>query len=362
MIEQYLDFKPNEDGSWTFPPGIYFDMPEEIYHADKSLGSSSIKALAVDPYEFQFDRLYGEDKDSDALTFGSALHARMLEGRESFESKFCLGFDKTALKGKMLITANDIKAELESIGQTKLSGTKPDLIKRLLDLQPESLIFDVEKERWEKANEGKTVLAPKRWAQIETASKWVQRDPLLSAVMKDGTFIEGSPEVSIFYEDRGVRLKARLDRLLRHAIVDLKSFAPIFDSRIETAAVKAINRFRYDLQEADYRRAWTWAQKHLHPAGLVYGDEPFEGFLDQCFDRDQVGWIWVLVKSKGAPQPLVIDWQARMARATAEDEVERAIETYIDLRDEFGDENEWPPRRPALTLEDQDLPNYFGKG
>lgn len=341
-------------------PGIYFGMDEAEYHADPALGSTSIKALAVDAYEFQFDRLYGEDKDTDALVFGSALHARILEGREAFNRKFCQEFDKATVEGA-LDTIADLKKWLDERGQAGFSSkNKPDLIAMVQRIDPEQPIVDVIKRAWDNANQGKTALKPKRWAQVDVAARWVQRDPLLSAVMEDGTFSHGAPEVSIFYEDRGVRLKARIDRLLRHAIVDVKSFAPRSAGRIEDLALKAINNMRYDLQAADYLRAWQSA-KELYAAGKVFGEPPFSSFLAECFDREEPAWIWIMIKSAGAPQPLVIDWQAKFARLHAADQVEQAIETYLQLRDQHGDEVEWPPMRPALTLTDSDLPTYFGR-
>lgn len=341
-------------------PGIYFSMPDDEYHADPALGSSSIKALSVDPYEFQFDRLYGEDKDTDALVFGSALHARILEGRAAFEAKFCSEFDKTTVVGA-LDTVAEIKAWLEQYGQTGLSAKKKDdLIKLVQHIDPHQPIAEVIKHEWATANEGKIALKPKRWAQVETAARWVQRDPLLSAVMEDGTFSHGAPEVSIFYEENGVRLKARFDRLLRHAIVDLKSFAPRGSGRIEDLALKAIQTMRYHIQSADYIRAWHRA-KELHSAGKVFGDPPFASFLSECFDRDEPAWIWIMVKSVGAPQPLVIDWQASFVKKRAAEQVEEAIETFSRLREEHGDEAEWPPMRPAVVVSDADLPPWFGQ-
>lgn len=344
-------------------PGIYFGMSDVEYHADPALGSTSIKAIAIDAVEYQFDRLYGEDKDSDALLFGQAIHARMLEGRAVFESKFCKEFDKTE-HPDALTTTDDLKKWLDKYGQDKLSGKKKeDLIAMVRNIDPDQPIAGDLRAAWDKENAGKIQLKPKRWAQIEVAAKWVQRDPLLSAVMEDGTFTHGAPEVSIFYEDRGVRLKARFDRLLRHAIVDLKSFAPIFGGRIDGpdgTALKTIGRMKYDVQAADYLRAWERA-KQLHADGLVFGDPPFDSFLAECFAREEPSWIWIMVKTKGAPQPLVIDWQAKFAKAAAADQVEEAIETYIRLRDEFGDNQEWVPMRPAITVTDGDLPGYWGR-
>lgn len=355
----YEQFK-QDDGSYHFPPGIYFNVPDFQYHADPSLGSSRIKAIAVDPIEAQFDHLHGEDKDSDALTFGSALHARVLEGREAFESRFTKAFDKSEHKDA-LVTSEQITDWLKSRDQGGLSKLKkPDLIKLALEIDPTLQIFDVLKAEWELQNKDKQVLSVKRWAQVELASQWIQRDPLLSAVMEDGTFIEGAPEVSVFYEDRGVRLKCRYDRLLRHAIVDVKTFAGIYGGSVTSLAVKAINRMRYDLQSADYLRGWQRA-KQLFADGLVFGEQPYPEFLEDCFDRDEPSWIWVMVKSTGAPQPLVVDWKAKFAMQTAAEGVERAIDSYIDLRDRFGESEDWVPMHPPITLTDDMLPAYFGR-
>lgn len=340
-------------------PGIYFDLDATEYHRDDALGSSSIKEYAADVYEAQFNRLYREEQDTDALRFGSALHARILEGRESLNTQFCHEFDKSLVKDA-LDTVADMKSWLEAKGIKGLSGKKKDdLIAAVREIDPNQPIAAVIKAQWDAENEGKTMLTPKRWAQIETAARWLQRDPLLSAVMTDGTFNAGAPEVSVFYEDRGVRLKARFDRLLRHAIIDVKSFAPWFSGNLEGAAIKVIERMRYDIQAADYVRAWHRG-KELFLEGRVFGKQPYPTFLEECFDRDEPSWIWIMVKSKGAPQPLVVDWKAKFAMRAAMDKVEQAISDYIRLRDEYGEDNEWPPMRPALTVDDTSLPSWFG--
>lgn len=344
------------------PNGLYFGLDEAIYHAvPQAHGSTNLKALAIDPHEYQFDALYGEDIDSDALLFGSALHARMLEGEAALHAKF---YKRFVPEGDgWLVTDDDLKQFLREHGQEAISrGTKKDRIRRVLELEPGTKILDVERARYEDDCAGKTELKPKLWAQIEVACRWVQRDPLLSAVMENGTFIDGAPEVSIFYEDDGVRLKCRFDRLLRHAIVDLKSFAPMWSGDIRQQALKAIDRHRYDLQAAAYERGWHWAREAFLDGTLaVYGTEPVDGFLKDCFDRDQPKWIWVMIKRTGAPHPLVIDWQAKLARATAADQIEEAIEIYRLLRDRHGPDVEWPPENPAFTVTDTDLPSFFGR-
>ncbi|EFO30137.1 conserved hypothetical protein [Roseibium sp. TrichSKD4] len=359
------DLRPGDE----VPCGLYFNLDEKIYHADPTAkGSSALKAIAIDPVEWKFDDLYEEDKDTDALLFGSALHARMLEGQDVFNAKFCQRFSLTT--DGMLVTDQDLKDFLVEHGQSAVSrGNKAERIKRVLEIAPEQKIFDVVKETYDRENEGKIQLKPRLWGQIEIACRWVQQDPTLSAVMENGTFVDGAPEVSIFYEDRGpdgdqtpVRLKGRLDRLLRHAIIDLKTFAPRTKGDIYQLALKTIDSMRYDLQEAAYQRCWQIA-KAAHEGGTldIYGDEPFEGFLDECFDRDKPKWIWVMVKRTGAPQPLVLDWTPHFAKAAAASRIEEAIRTYRSKRDEYGDAQEWPAANPPFEVTDDDLPTWFGR-
>lgn len=340
-------------------PGIYFGLNESEYHADTALGSTAIKAIAVDAYEFQFDRLFGEDRDADFFNFGRGVHARIMESADAFNSKFCQAMPPGFIPENALDTTADLKRFLSEHGVKGTSSKlKGDLIKACLEIDPNVAIVQVIKERWDALNEGKTKLNAKRWAQVELAAQWAQRDPLLSAVMENGTFTDGAPEVSIFYEDRGVRLKARFDRLLRHAIIDLKTFAPMFDDEMADAALKTVKRMRYPVQAAAYLRAWHKARE-LFAQGKVFGDEPFPGFLTECFARLEPKWIWILIKSKGAPQPLVIDWQAKFAMGRAADDVEHAINEYIRLRDEFGEDKEWVPARPAQTWDDTSVPSWF---
>ncbi len=343
------------------PVGIYFDLPEDTYHADDGLGSTALKRIVVDPYDWQFDRLHEDEPDTEALQFGQALHARMLVGRSELEANFAPTFDKKPFSGA-LDTVSDMKEWLTLKGQRNLSSRKKDdLIRRVLEIDPHQPIIDVLKRNWDERHAGKTFLKPKRWAQIEVAARFVQSDPLLSAVMQDGTFIDGAPEVSVIFETNGVRRKARFDRLLRHAIVDLKSFTPMFFARLEWNALSVIDRMRYDIQAAAYRLAWKWAkEQYLDGTLQIYGAQPFDGFLSETFDRDYPDWIWIFVKTKSAPQPLVVAWDAEIANATAEMLVEDAVNTYRTLSEKFGTHVEWMPERAALRLTDADLPTHFG--
>lgn len=338
------------------PDGIYFNLDDDTYHADPALGSSDLKAIAMDPVDWQFDRLHGEQDESDAMVLGRALHSRILEGRDVFAKSFVPELEKP---DGVLVTNDDLCAWLKDRGMSD-KGTKAVLIERIQSsgvAQPK--IWHVMREEFDAANVARTELTAKQWEKIETAAQWMQADSVLSAAMIDGTFQHGAPEVSIFYTDGDVRLKARFDYWLGHAVVDLKSFATMYKEEPSKAVLRAIMRQRYDLQCAAYVRAWHRGRE-LFKAGHVFGPVP-DGFLARVYSRQHPLWIWVFLKSVGAPQPFVRSLShEEMVFDVARSTMERAIETYRSKVAEFGAENIWPPSNPSEALSTSDFPTWFG--
>jgi hypothetical protein len=187
--------------------------------------------------------------------------------------------------------------------------------------------------------------------------------------MEDGTFTAGSSEVSIFYEDNGVRLKARIDHLLSHAVVDLKSFRPIMAERVKPAAKRAIYRMRYDLQAAAYIRALKFAAK-LFAAGQVFNCSYDPAFLNAVFraldisekqprHEDALKWIWVMIKASGAPQPIVAQFDVgSMIFRQAQTDIEDAINTYRTNIAKHGIDKDWTPENPVEIWGDTDFPTF----
>ena len=65
-------------------------------------------------------------------------------------------------------------------------------------------------------------------------------------------FEGGVAEVSVFWVEDGVPLKARFDYLKPRAIIDLKSFANQRERPVDVAIRAAIAEYRYDLQARHY--------------------------------------------------------------------------------------------------------------
>ncbi|MCK1577870.1 PD-(D/E)XK nuclease-like domain-containing protein [Bradyrhizobium sp. 174] len=348
--------------------GIYFGLDETTYHADEALGSTSLKELVLDPVEYQDDKLNpGEEKESMALKWGHAIHCRALEGRLSVAERFAIAPAVSDYKGA-LVTMTDLTRHCKTIG-VKPGKTKAEAIAAIRDFDKEVQIWDEIQAKFEADNVGKEILPRAALDQIEKAVRWMQRSRKIAPVMKDGTFVAGASEVSIFYTENGVRLKARIDHLLAHAVVDLKSFRPFYRENIVEAAKKAVSRMRYDLQAGAYLKALR-AAAALHAEGRVFNNPYPKDFLDEVFASlaiaqrspaadDAMKWVWVMIKANGAPQTVVgeFDLTSMIFRQAVVD-VERAIGEYRHFMEAFGPDQEWVREIPAQLWGDTDFSSW----
>ncbi|WP_027578424.1 PD-(D/E)XK nuclease-like domain-containing protein [Bradyrhizobium sp. Ai1a-2] len=359
---------PRSNNTVRHEDGIYFGLGETAYHADEALGSTSIKELVLDPIEYQYDRLYpGNEKETMALKWGHAIHCRALEGRLSLAERFAIAPAVTDYVGA-LVTMDDLRRHCKLIG-VKPGKKKEEAIAAIREFDKDVLIWDEIIAKFEAENVGRTIIPRGALDHIEMAVRWMQRERKLAPVMQDGTFVAGASEVSIFYTENGVRLKARIDHLLSHAVIDLKSFRPIFKVRAIDAAKKAVSLMRYDLQTGSYIKALRAAAK-LYAEGRVFNNPYPKEFLDAVFQAlaitetdpdsdDAMKWVWVMIKASGAPQPVVGEFDlSSMIFKTAVADVESAIVTYRELVEKFGPDQEWVPDLPAQKWGDTDWSPY----
>lgn len=362
------------------PIGIHFGLPDEAHHGDPALGSTALKNILVNAVDWQFDRLYGEEKpDSKALVWGSAFHARVLEGQESFDKKFRVAPALEDFKGQTVLrTVPDIKLYLAENGvSTKGASRKEQFIELVRAIDRKILIWDEIADQFKAEIDAGNVVAvdPRTRKQIEMASEWLQAHSKTGPVMKDGAFRAGAPEVTMVYEYRGVRLKARFDYLYPTLAIDLKSYRPWSGAGSTLAAIKkAIERMGYDIQAAAYRRAFE-AMRTLYEAGelQVHGEPPTTDFVDRMFTaarevEDPNGnmvsnfrWLWVMVKASSAPQVTILEFPRELLIFDVADRhVEQAIDTYISMRDKFGADGTWRPDEEVIILDDTDFSPSFG--
>jgi hypothetical protein len=309
------------------------------------------------------------------LTWGSGFHARVLEGEEAFNQRFKVAPALEDFAGmKLLRTTDDIKIALAEYGvSTKGLRRKEEFVKLLREIDKTALIWDeiVANFQAQVETDGVVAVDSRMRKQIETASAWLQAHSKTGAVMQGGTFRHGAPEVTIVYEYRGVRLKARFDYLFPTLAIDLKSYRPWQNSGTPLRAIKkAIENMGYDV----YRRAFD-AARALYEAGelQIFGEPPTDDFVDRMFTAarevdDGMGnlvsnfrWLWVMVKASGAPQVTILEFPKEMMIFEAADrDVERAIDTFISMRDKFGINETWRPDESIIVLSDEDFSPSFG--
>lgn len=326
-----IDFKPDDNGVYHLPDGIYFGLPEAIYHADNALGSTSIKDLATKPCLWQYDRLRPRrETETEYLTWGRAWHCRVLEGKAAFDSRYARPPRPEDFPG-CLVTADDVKDFLRLNGQ-RLTGAKAELVARAKACDDCPPIFDDLLAAWRSEHLDYVELTPRQVQEIEDAVANMQRDPTLAAVMQAGTLTDGAAEISIFYTEGGIRRKARFDYGLGRAgartkslVIDLKSFTTFRGGSDEEAAISKLYDFAYDVQSAWYLRAFR-AAKRLLAEGLVFGNAPQSGYIESFFGAEAIDWVWVMIRRDAGVVPVVVSIAGDIS---VEDE-DGTIRTYPD--------------------------------
>ena len=347
------------------PLGIHFGLDEEKYHADPALGSSSIRDLATYPVKWQYDRLRPREREeTEAMTWGSAWHCRVLEGKAAFEARYAKP-PRPADYPDALNTTDDIKEFLRMHGQ-KLTGNKPDLVARAKEIDECPPFFSDILDQWIAEHPDHQDLTERQAQEIEDAVAMMERDDTLRAVMQAGSLINGAAELSIIYEVEGVRRKARFDYALAPTknresalIVDLKSFTTFKGATDEDAAIRKIYDMAYDVQAAYYIEAYN-AARELLERGLVFGDAPDSGYLSAFLSAPSIEWVWVMIRRDRGMVPLIISVDTNEPMFERGHEiVDGAILTYQAYMAKFGADQLWsPPPRLPLRLNSSMFPSY----
>lgn len=361
-----LGFIPNEDGVYTFPPGIYFDLDEGPYHADRSLGSTSIKELAKKPCKWQYDRLRPRKEiEVEYLVWGRAWHCRVLEGKAEFDRRYAKPPSPSEYP-EALTTSDQIKDFLRMHGQ-KLTGAKAELIARAKELDECPPFFDEILAKWWAEHPGHQDLTDRQVQEIEDAVSNMERDPVLTSVMQAGSLIDGAAEMSIFWvDDAGIRRKCRLDYSLaptesrtKSLIVDLKSFTTFKGGTDEEAAIRKVYDECYDLQVATYMDG-VRAARRLLEWGMVFGTPPQGDYLKSFLHAPSFDWVWVMMRRDAGmvPVTLSVDTEDKMF-SHAKDVVADALSTYQRYAEQFGMDQLWtPPPQVPLRLNHSVMPTY----
>ncbi|EHD9482729.1 exonuclease VIII, partial [Salmonella enterica subsp. enterica serovar Typhimurium] len=201
---------PVENGNFTVPddiqPGIYYDIPNEAYHAGPGVSKSQLDDIADTPAIYLWRKNAPVDTEkTKSLDTGTAFHCRVLEPEE-FSKRFIIApeFNRRTSAGK-----EEEKTFLEECTRT-----------------------------------GRTVLTAEEGRKIELMYQSVMALPLGQWLVESA----GYAESSVYWEDpeTGILCRCRPDKIIPefHWIMDVKTTADI--QRFRTAYYD----YRYHVQDA----------------------------------------------------------------------------------------------------------------
>jgi hypothetical protein len=235
--------------------GIYFGLPEAIYHAVPRLSASGLQKLAVSPGTFwrgswlDPHRPELDEDQTKAQQLGKAYHCARLEP-ERFERLYCRQLEKADMPKGTLFTGTDMGKALEDRGLKK-SGSVGEQAQRLADDGYPNPIWHIELAAWEEANAFRLPIPGKFWDDIVSDMDRLRKNREIAELLENGV-----AEVSIFWTDRhGIKMKARADFLTVAHWVDFKTFDNSRGKVLEQCIADAFQYNRYHIQAVTYRDA-----------------------------------------------------------------------------------------------------------
>lgn len=274
--------------------GIYFNLPAEVYHQDHALGSGDMKRLARNPVSWWFNSklnpLRPHDRTTPAMLFGQAAHSMIIEGRQSFESRF---------------------ARMEHSGAVKAG----------------------KEERAAALAAGKAPLPGEDYDRVLVASTYIISDPELNQA-----FQGGAGETSVFWTANGIRKKCRFDYLKVRSVIDLKSTREQDELDFAENCKRLIARNSLYVQLAHYAEG----RDAMSLESVTGGDLPVFGdhdavWLGRVRENMDWSWVWVFYQSGGAPETwgCYTDRQSKLY-AMGESQVRLAEHNYKTFGVRFG--------------------------
>lgn len=350
--------------------GIYFGMPEAVYHADAALGSTDLKDILANAVEWHAaerneawiaarramltkKEIEREDMVSVGKRFGSALHTIILEP-DTFEDRYAV---EQATPSHIPRTKQEINDCLVAVGQQPLRTALA-----MVDYQAACRMHGVMLEddwRNEQAieNADREVLSPRWHRSLQLIRRALERHSTAGKFLSNGR-----AEVSVFWTDEtGLRLKVRFDYLRIRTVADLKSYAWREGTETVSCFVAAVRKLAYDFSAAHYMDARVNVLPRLVSEGRMFSGDVSEAadvdrhFLAQVAAYDKPRWWWIACKTTGVPEVDAVEMpQDLIQYSAAQTQVEYAKQAYRDMRAKFGDDDDqmWMMDRGLIRLTD----------
>lgn len=355
-----MDRPVTVDHSMVHEEGVFFGLPEEEYHAAFALSASGIKNLRISTLDFWARSPLNpdhHDDETEAKIVGRAYHKRIVEGRDAFDAIYAPEIDPYDYPDAIR-TNDELRAAIEKVGAptAKISGMrKSDLVARLLQYDPEALIWEMLVADHAEKHGGKIMLPAQLMHRIEIAAAMIEKHPQLSKA-----FTGGMPEVSIFWTDKitGTPCKARLDYLKPRAIVDLKSFENSMGFEVRKAIARAVANYRYHIQTRFYMNAASVGRR-LVAEGRVFGDcDP--AFLSAYKASAERTFLFVWQQKGIAPLARGMVLGPGNILDIAGMEIDNATHVFARCWEHFG-VGPWLDIADIETFDDLEFPSYISE-
>lgn len=300
--------------------GIYFNLPEEEYHADPALGSSGIRDLIQSPLTYWIKSAYNPDREeteTDATNLGEYVHDLLLHNEKRFAIK------------------------------------------------PEGMSFATkEGKAWRDGQPIGTTIIPEKNHRAATM--------ILHAMKVAGVrdhFTGGEPEVSFFWtEPNGFRCKIRIDYLRPTDAFELKTYANTMSQDTETAVARTVATKRYHISGHWYSIGIARMRKMIAQHGFksVQQGPASQVKTGELFDRiaahDGAFPLWfIFMETGGIPNITVRRFVDRDQSGeinayfrAAKNETDRATSVFARFMQSHGPDRMWiePAHSKAFTDEE----------
>lgn len=352
-------------------PGIYFGMPEEEYHADRSLSASGIKHLLTSPLTFWIKSSFNPDRKDDSTEpkeRGKAFHCRLLEGAEVFASRYAVELDIADYPGA-LDGSKALSAHCAELGLKK-SGTIAELCERIREHDPDAILWPriVEEFEHEATAKGQAIIKKKLANEIERHARIVE-----AHTGTEKAFRGGFCEVSIFYVDpeTGVPMKSRVDYLKSRAAVELKTFSNPMGLPLDAAVARSVATNKYFVDAAvrseSIERAKAMYRKH--GAKCVVGNGlPAAEWLKAFSDPSAHAFVFLFLEAGDVPNVRIREMRRRESAngkgdlnlywSKGQQMFREAVSIYRQCLEHYGPDLPWVDPQPMKPFVDTDFPLY----
>ncbi len=343
-------FEPPFDPD-PLPDGVYIGLDAEKYFAQERLGSSDLIKLSKHKEGWWWQSRYNPDRkqeQTEAMNYGSALHAIVLEGVHAYESRFAIEPDPRDYPG-LLTTTPQIKQALADAG-IRIGGSsafsKADWNDTAAVHLPGRPVWDNILDDYHTARAGKSVIGAIEDRMLRVMYDAAAEDPEIRELMGIDARYPVLAELSFFWtDDYGVKRRARFDKPVPWFTLDLKSLGNWEGRELKHAVGDRILKEGYDVQVGDQHDARIRMHAMINAQGerCISAGTPEQRTWLLAIAQKNLPWNWVwlfyqkpeLTGRAPVVFPLVEHWRGPY-HVSGYRKAVRAVEFYLNAIERFG--------------------------